>query len=149
MKARSAIATLIVTTVAVFPATMVGVTTASAAPSPGPSISHLHFRWIPGTGNVHADAVVKCARGVRQAHVTVELAQSDAGARASTKVRCDGRSHRLHLVLDPKKGHFTPGKSGLSWSTTGCRGDVCWMGIADGFTHIDRPGKARGPQRSR
>ena len=144
MKTRLAVAAL----VAALASTMLGLTPAAAATS-GPSIRHLHFRWIPGTGSVHAEALITCARGVTHAQVRFELAQSDAGARASTKVRCDGRSHRVNLLLDPKRGRFHPGMSVASWSTTGCSGDVCWVGIADGFARIDRPGKARGPQRTR
>jgi hypothetical protein len=144
MKARLAAAAL----VAALPATLLGVSPAAAASS-GPSIGHLQFRWIPGTGSVHATAVVSCARGVTHAKVTIELAQSGAGARASTKLRCDGHTRRVHLLLDPNRGRFHPGMSGASWSTMGCRDDVCSGGIADGFAQIDRPGKARGPMGAR
>ncbi len=150
MKRRLAVVTLL----GVLPATvlgaMLGVGPAEAASnSPGPSIRHLEFRWVPGTGSVHADAVVTCAKGVTHASVTVELGQSGAGARASTKPRCDGRWHHIHLLLDPRRGRFQPGTTGVSWSAGGCRGNLCWMGVADGFTHIDRPGRARGPRGAR
>ena len=144
MKARLAVTALI----SAFCATMLGVAPAAAAAT-GPAIGHMQFRWIPGTGSVHVDAVVTCARGITRASVTFELGQSGAGARASTKVSCDGRAHRVHLLLDPKKGRFHPGRSGASWTAAGCRGNLCSIGIADGFAQIDRPGKARGPRGAR
>jgi hypothetical protein len=121
---------------------------AEAATS-GPTVRDMTFRWIPGTGSVHVLATVKCSPQVYRAGVTFELGQSGVGAKASRHVRCDGRAHHLTLILDPKKGRFHPGHADLSWSTRGCSGDLCWVGVADGFTTIKRPGQAGGPRGAR
>jgi hypothetical protein len=130
---------------AVLMASAVALASPAAAAVPGPAVSHLHFQWVPGTGNVHAVADITCGRHVTDGRWSVSLAQHGAAASASTRVRCDGHKHRMRLVLDPRRGRFHPGNTLMSWTTSGCQGDLCWVGIADGFAHIDRPGHARGP----
>jgi hypothetical protein len=127
-------------------ASAITMTAPASAAVHGPLVRDLHFRWIPGTGAVHAVADITCGKNVSNGRFSVSLGQDSAGATASTRVRCDGLQHHVRLVLDPKRGRFHPGQAGMSWTASGCQGRYCWVGIADGFAHIERPGHARGPE---
>ncbi len=112
----------------------------------GPTIRNVQFHWIPGTGGVRVSGVATCAKRVFNASWTVEMSQNTGGDHASRSLRCDGKSHVVQLKLDPKKGRFHPGRAALAQSTMGCESDFCWGLVADGYTTIDRPGKAKGPR---
>ena len=112
----------------------------------GPSVRNVQLHWIPGTGGVRVSAVATCAKRVFNASWTVEVSQNTGGDHASRALRCDGRSHVVQLKLDPKKGRFHPGHAAMAQTTMGCESDFCWGVVGDGFTTIDRPGKAKGPR---
>jgi hypothetical protein len=120
-------------------------TTASAATT-GPSVRNLHFQWVPGTGKVRVTGTATCSKYVRNAWWMVEMGQPGTGARAKESIRCDGKTHRVQMVLDARKGRFHPGHAWMDLTTMGCQSDVCWGSISDGFATIARPGKAHGPR---
>jgi hypothetical protein len=130
-------------------AMVVTVAPASASPSPGPTIRHLSMKWLPGVGAVRVTAMATCEKGVSKASWGVGLWQDSGHASRNVSLRCDGRAHRVHLKLDPKKGRLTPGSAAFTQSSMGCSHDMCWVSIADGWTTIRRHGNAQGPRGER
>src|SRR5687768_15273649 len=112
-------------------AMFVAVAPASAGSAPGPSIRKIDMTWVPGTGAVRVTAVATCERQVHRASWRVVLWQDGVHADKRVPLRCDGRPHRVLIKLDPKKGRLTPGRASIAQESMGCRGDLCWMAIAD------------------